>query len=183
MKMALPIALQNLNPNYSRVLEFGVFSGESIRLIRQTLGLEYSIFGFDTFTGLPEDWIGTGLPQGYFNCDGNIPNIENVILIKGNFSETLPEFLKYNNNEPCALIHIDCDLYSSTKTIFEYITPSISEGTIIVFDEWFYASDHGLENLCEQKAFYEWVLSYKIDFTFIDTNKSKYCEQKIIKIL
>lgn len=183
MKKALEYSLQNLNPNYSRVLEFGVYTGESIRFLRDSLSEKYSIFGFDTFTGLPEDWVGTNLPKGYFSTNGKIPQIEGITMIQGVFSETLQPFFDAYKHEPCALIHIDCDLYSSAKTIFKYITPSVDSGTIIVFDEWFYASDHGPENLCEQKAFYEWVLENKIDYKFIDTNENKYCEQKIIQII
>jgi hypothetical protein len=36
---------------------------------------------------------------------------------------------------PIALLHIDCDLYSSTKTIFELLSDRIVPGTVIVFDE------------------------------------------------
>lgn len=36
-----------------------------------------------------------------------------------------------------SFLHIDCDLYSSTKTIFEHLADRIRTSTIIVFDEYF----------------------------------------------
>lgn len=55
--------------------------------------------------------------KGSFKLDA-LPSVEkNVHLIKGFFSDSIRLFLG-NNNENCAFIHIDCDLYSSTKTIF-----------------------------------------------------------------
>ena len=38
---------------------------------------------------------------------------------------------------PVAFIHVDCDLYSSTKTIFSLLSDRIVPGTIILFDEYF----------------------------------------------
>ena len=37
---------------------------------------------------------------------------------------------------PLSLVHIDCDLYSSTKTIFANLKDRIVPGTVIVFDEY-----------------------------------------------
>jgi hypothetical protein len=38
---------------------------------------------------------------------------------------------------PIAFMHVDCDLYSSTKTIFEFLGDAIGPGTVILFDEYF----------------------------------------------
>ncbi len=34
-------------------------------------------------------------------------------------------------------MHVDCDIYSSTKTIFDLLASRIVAGTVIVFDEYF----------------------------------------------
>jgi hypothetical protein len=36
-----------------------------------------------------------------------------------------------------AFLHVDCDLYSATKTVLEQVAPPLVEGTVIVFDEYF----------------------------------------------
>jgi hypothetical protein len=112
-------------------LEFGVASG---RTISHIAGLTERVYGFDSFEGLPEDWR-SGFVKGAFA--GDLPPVPpNAVLIKGWFEKTLPEFLGKQQG-PVAFLHIDCDLYSSTKTIFDLLAPRIVRGTVIVFDEYF----------------------------------------------
>lgn len=114
-------------------LEFGVYWGTSINhLATRTHEV---IYGFDSFEGLPEHWR-DGLPQGYFRVP-KLPNVRpNVKLIKGWFNQTLPTFLK-GDTRNVAFLHVDCDLYSSTKTVLDLLLPRIVSGTVIVFDEYF----------------------------------------------
>ena len=48
----------------------------------------------------------------------------------------MPNFLQ-DFKEEIRLIHIDCDLYSSTKCVFAHIEAYLKPGLIIVFDEFF----------------------------------------------
>lgn len=181
---AIITGLSNVNKNLKRIVEFGVWHGTTLRIIREFCDTDCEVFGFDSFEGLPEAWEGTDLGKGFFALDENeIPQIENTTLIKGFFEDSLPDFIKKYGHKQCALIHIDCDLYSSTKTILKYMTPSIGSGTIIVFDEWFYNGSM-LFNKCEQLAFYEWVINNNIDFDFIpiDNPDRGDCERKVVLI-
>ena len=84
-------------------------------------------------------------------------------LVVGLFSETLPEFVE-NHSASCAYIHVDCDLYSSTKTVFDCLNHKIMTGTIIVFDEYFnYPS--WKDN--EFKAFQEFVADNAVRYEYI----------------
>ena len=133
-------------------LEFGVYKGHSIKIIAENKP-DKIVYGFDSFEGLPEDWR-QGFLKGSFNVNGALPEVkENVQLVKGWFDETLPNFVK-EHSEPCAFIHIDCDLYSSTKTVFNELKNKIVNGTVIVFDEYFnyIGWEHG-----EYKAFKEFL--------------------------
>lgn len=114
------------------ILEFGVATG---RTIRHIAGLTPRlIHGFDSFEGLPEFWR-TGYDRGVFAQD--MPAVpDNVRLHKGWFSETLSPFLSATD-EPVALLHIDCDLYSSTAFVLDALKDRIVEGTVVVFDEYF----------------------------------------------
>lgn len=116
---------------YGLFLEFGVATG---RTIRHLAGLTTSrVFGFDSFEGLPEDWR-TGFGRGAFL--GNLPAVPtNVSLIKGWYSETLPAFLQ-EHKEKVSFLHIDCDLYSSTKCVLDLLADRIVSGTVIQFDEY-----------------------------------------------
>lgn len=100
-----------------QVLEFGVASGRTInhfaRLFPNRL-----IHGFDSFRGLPEDWT-SRMPKGFFSRS-NLPSVaSNVKLWVGWFNETIPEFERMYESDPIALLHVDCDLYSSTCTILD----------------------------------------------------------------
>ena len=169
-----------VNPEYKHVLEFGVFEGYTLGLIREALDDSYKVFGFDSFEGLPEDWENTVCMKGHFNTNGKIPDIQGVKFFKGWFEDTIPDYLK--ECDDIALLHVDCDLYSSTKTIFKYLHPFIKKDTIIVFDEWRF--NEGKNNDHEQKAFYEYVIEHNVMFTFIDFyDQQNPSDRRIIKIL
>ena len=121
-------------------IEFGVYSGTTLKVIRQ--GFKGPVYGFDSFKGLPEDWR-DGFPRGFFETSV-LPNIENV---------TLEIFLE-NLVEPISFIHFDADLYSSTAFCLDKVTNFLSPKSIFVFDE--YHNYEGWENH-EHKAFTEWL--------------------------
>ena len=145
-------------------LEFGVFNGQSINLFASLCPLQF--YGFDSFEGLPSDWM-TGYDKGTFGLEGNLPHVrENVMLIPGWFDQSLPVFVQKNNlfKGKIKFIHIDCDLYVSTKTVFQYIGPYIASGTIIAFDEYF---NYPAWKKHEFKAFQEWVEQNNIKYEYI----------------
>lgn len=116
------------------VAEFGVFRGESLRFIAKRTSQE--VHGFDSFEGLPEDWT-YFQKQGRFSLDGQIPQFAetNIRIYKGWFENTLPGFLAAHAGT-ARLIHIDCDIYSSTRTVLSLFAPRIVKGTVLVFDEY-----------------------------------------------
>ena len=105
-------------------LEFGVFNGNTINYISKFT--DDKVYGFDSFEGLPEKWR-NGYDKGAFNMDGNFPRVnDNVVLIKGWFNETLINFIQ-SHNKKVSFIHMDADLYSSTKYIFDVLKNYIDE--------------------------------------------------------
>lgn len=134
-------------------LEFGVDQGATINQIAK-LRPERKVFGFDSFRGLPEDWSGTSLMRGRFDRNGALPAVpSNVELIAGWFNESIPVW-KPKHKDPIAFCHVDCDLYSSTVTIFTELEAQFRPGTIILFDEYFGYSDW---RGGEHKAFLEMI--------------------------
>ncbi len=117
-------------------LEFGVWKAESINFFAALINPKI-IYGFDSFEGLPENWIERN-SKGDFNMKGQLPMVrKNVKLIRGWFDDTLPKFIKRQKNMKAAFIHIDSDLYSSAMTIFNNIASLDLDGTIILFDEFY----------------------------------------------
>ena len=162
------------NINDGLVCEFGVASGTTINHIASVLP-NITIYGFDSFEGLPEDWR-DGYPKGIFKME-KLPKVSlNVRLVKGLISDTLPLFLKENQGK-VVFLHIDVDLYSSTKTIFKELESCIKCGTVIVFDELF--NYPGWQN-DEYKAFMEFIERTGFQFEYL--GYCRYRTQVAIKI-
>jgi hypothetical protein len=129
---ALLLAAFEQAPTAGLVLEFGVFSGNSLNALADHT--ERVVYGFDSFEGLPENWR-PEFPKGAFARE--LPLVrDNCNLVIGWFDATLRPFLA-ENTEAAAFLHVDCDLYSSTATIFSECRDRIKSGTVIVFDEFF----------------------------------------------
>jgi hypothetical protein len=179
MNQTLKEAIKVLNPNYNHVLEFGVFKGSTITQLRKDLNFQYELYGFDSFEGIPEDWTYTDLKKGFFSTNGEIPNVENVTFFKGWFKDTILEYKKIAQS--IALLHVDCDLYSSTVDILYGLNDYIQSGTVIVFDEWYYNhydAEHNRQH--EQKAFFEWSKFRNLGYIVFPEIEQ---ERRIIKIL
>lgn len=144
------------------ILDLGVYKGASTRALARIFP-DREIHGFDSFEGLPEDWS-HALSGGFGEIKGALPDVpDSVRLYKGWFDDTLPPWSKANDG-PIALLRIDCDIYSSTKTIFETLGHQIRPGTWIVFDEligYFGWRDH------EYRAFVEYVDESGISYEFV----------------
>jgi hypothetical protein len=144
-------------------LEFGVYGGTSMRQWSKLLRNPKSkLHGFDSFEGLPESWDGVG--KGHFDTGGAFPAIDDqrVSFFKGWFSETLPKYSLPSHD--VLFVTLDADLYSSTKTVLDFIGPHVSVGTYLYFDE-FHFRDH------ELKAFDEFLASTKRKFDLIATDQ------------
>jgi hypothetical protein len=134
------------------VLEFGVEKGASLRHLASLT--QRIVHGFDSFEGLPGDWSGTKEAKGAFDLRGRLPQVPaNAKLHVGWFDATLPPFLAADPS-PCALIHVDCDIYVSTVAVFAALGPRIGPGTVIVFDEYF---NYPGWRQHEYKAFQEFI--------------------------
>ncbi len=152
--------VRNANGLY---LEFGVFSGHTINHIADRV--KNTVYGFDSFEGLPERWRDS-LDAGHFKVK-TLPDVRsNVTLVKGWFDQTLPEFLIKHSGD-VSFLHVDCDLYSSTKTIFSCLAPRIKPGTVIVFDEYF---NYPGWREGEFKAFQELVAAECLEFEYLSYN-------------
>lgn len=145
------------------VCEFGVYKGHTLEIIADTVK-NGVVYGFDSFEGLPEAWR-TGFDKGAFKIEAkDLPSFaKNVRLYPGWFDATLPAMLK-DDARRAAFLHIDCDLYSSTKCIFESLAGRLRAGTVIVFDEYF--NFPGWEN-DEHRALIEAARDFGFTYDYI----------------
>lgn len=141
-------------------LEFGTGSGESARCIARCL----PVITFDSFQGLPEDWR-EGFPAGSFRYDRPWADPKGVRIVEGLFEDTLPP-MNWKGLPPIVLVHIDCDLYSSTKTALENLPWEnlCRNKAILVFDE--FQGFPGCE-LHEQRAWREYSTQYGLEWEVV----------------
>jgi predicted O-methyltransferase YrrM len=138
------------------VLEFGVGAGVSLRWIAKST--KETIYGFDSFEGLPEDWQFNDhiiFAKGSFKYPPK-NNFSHVELVEGWFEDTIPKW-KADNPGAISFLHIDADLYSSCKTVLTELNHQIVPGTILLFDE---LINYPRWEEGEWKAFVEWQEEY-----------------------
>ena len=155
-------------PKEGLVLEFGVAKGASLRnLAAQT---PRQVHGFDSFGGLPEAWSGTKEQAGAFTQKGKLPKVPvNAVLHPGWFDQTLPPFLAANPGL-VAFLHVDCDIYTSTVTIFTALRERIAPGTVVLFDEYF---NYPGWRAHEYKAFQEFIADTGMTYEYIGFSAEK----------
>ena len=156
-------------------LEFGVSKGDSFRWWTGRLKHpESRFYGFDTFTGLPEDW--GPFKKGDMSSGDSLPEINDTRFefYQGLFQQTLLPFLTDFDPSRKKVIHMDADLYTATLYVLTLITPYLREGDVIFFDE-FNVPQH------EFKAFTEWVNAFYIKYEVIGAVNNYY--QIAVKIV
>ena len=164
------------------IIEFGVYTGRSLALmsyyhnkfkndkVHGNLTPVRKVIGIDSFKGLSVNehvrW-----PEGSFQNNHswhplmNIGepvspskiyemfeyyNLDEPEIISGYFSDVNLDFCS-----KVALVHIDCDLYESTRDALNLIKHKIQDGTVILFDDWFNFKASPYKG--EQKAFNEFM--------------------------
>jgi O-methyltransferase len=155
-------------------LEFGVSKGLSFRWWAEHITDKGARFyGFDTFTGLPEDW--GSFRKGDMDNKNEPPqmNDDRCSFYQGLFQQTVPGFLRSWTPEKRKVIHMDADIYSATLYVLTSISPYLVKNDIIIFDE-FNVPMH------EFKAFSEWIKSYYINYEVLAASNNYY--QLAIKI-
>jgi tetratricopeptide (TPR) repeat protein len=172
----LQLALENSFVQGGLILEFGVYHGKTIRMIASYFPKE-KVHGFDTFSGIPEDWHYT--PSGSYSTHGSLPVAPDTVQYHvGLFSETLPGFLESHPGLPICFMNIDCDLYSSTRDVLDSVFDRVVPGTVIIFDE-YVINPHWKED--EYRAFQEAAEKYGWKYEYIGI--SLVSQQAVVRIV
>lgn len=161
------------------VAELGVCFGGTLQIIAERLpGKE--IYGFDTFDGLPEmgnndapqfweEWRKDNLRANYNEVLQKFEAFPNVKLIKGYFPATADLI----QNEAFCFVHVDGDLYQSTKDAIEFFMPRMVSGGIILFDDYRYKRCPGVTT-----AIQEYVTQHR-DFIHKPVGSYQYLFRKV----
>ncbi|MEM7436914.1 MAG: class I SAM-dependent methyltransferase [Myxococcota bacterium] len=148
-------------------LEFGTGTGSTARVMCEARQ-HGKVYTFDWFKGLPTDWIPEyGVTKGTFAQPAPTDLPPNAEIVEGRFEETLAPFLASRPGQRVDLVHIDCDVYTSTRFVLDTLTPRVGTGTVFVFDELFFFP--GREHH-EAKALFEWQRETGQRFEWIGTH-------------
>jgi O-methyltransferase len=150
------------------LVELGHHTADDVAALRETWrGMRF--FAFDSFQGLPKpEGVDEGAPlfqegkyatsQAAFRAgvrQAGVPD-ERVVEVPGWFEDSCtPATRERLGLQKAAVVHVDCDLYSSALTALHFVTPLLQEGTLLVFDDWYFFSADPHKG--EQRAFREWA--------------------------
>jgi predicted O-methyltransferase YrrM len=128
------------------IVECGVGHGASIVALaraNQIFSPTRSVVGFDSFRGFPDadrQDLGSrvravGPVTGW--DDTSVEAVSDALdapaeLVAGFFSDTLPRSLP----DRISLLHVDCDLYRSTRDVLDHALPRMSPGALVILDEY-----------------------------------------------
>ena len=134
-------------------VEFGCCGGVTFRLAYK-YSRKYKhnckLWAFDSFSGLPpkslpEDehpvWVqGTmAIASDEFKriCRESNISEQDYHVVAGYYDQTLAQ--PYGSSMPTniCMAYIDCDMYSSTRTVLEFLMPRLKHGMIIAFDDYY----------------------------------------------
>lgn len=154
-------------------LEFGVFNGSSLSSMYQAskkLNLhDTRFFGFDAFQGLPsgaENEDDGVWKKGFYTC--SFEKMQDCLQrrdidpstinwVNGWYASTLNEdtINKYEIKD-IGIVFIDCDTYSSSKAVLDFIAPLLTKEAIVCLDDW-KLNDLDIKGMGEYKSFNEFL--------------------------
>tara|TARA_B100000886_G_C20426418_1_gene494284 strand:+ start:7205 stop:7981 length:777 start_codon:yes stop_codon:yes gene_type:complete len=131
---------------------------ESLRTIYEPYNSSRKIIGFDSFTGFPEvtqkdkSSCSPNLEAGNLSTTPNylnhlsdvlntrrrldpLPNIERTFIVEGDATKTLEDYLKKHTETIISFAYFDFDLFEPTLECLKMISPYLTKGAIIGFDE------------------------------------------------
>lgn len=162
-----------------KILEFGTNNGGSLHYFQKNLSDAFTLYGFDSFEGIPEKWDslpkgsmkGHGFPSELWGNQKKIkkkislevkrtgiippPPQKNIVIDKGLFAHSVPRFLKNGVPNDIRLIHFDADIYMGTRPVLDSICGQLDYKYLILFDE-FYSVNH------EFKAWIEFIEYFEV---------------------
>ncbi len=165
-------AKRNYRGNFS-ILEFGTSDGYAFTKMlyaARYLDMEARVIvhGFDSFEGMPppqgrtdqnivtgDCWVEGEYRGRYQELDAYCRSrYSNYRLHKGYFESTLTnEFLASLQENLPILVWIDCDYYSSARTVLERLIPHLPSGCVLYFDD--YEVNYGSRLTGEARAVHE----------------------------
>jgi hypothetical protein len=147
------LAFNGITGDYA---EFGCASATTFGLSHSAMRFAYSprhLWAFDSFQGLPAPtgefddhpvWtagnMAFSLEEFLRACDDQDISGASYTTVPGFYEDTIAQgAASYKGPLPTdiALAYVDCDLYSSTRTVLEFLSSRLKHGMVVAFDDYF----------------------------------------------
>lgn len=148
-------------PVKGSVIDCGVFRGFSLMswaklsALLEPENLTRRVYGFDSFAGFTsvsehDQNVVTPIAVGDLRADSYgelqeliaeydrdrfLGHIDKVHLVRGDVTETIPQFVRDHPHLIVSLLFIDLDVYEPTKVALEHFLPRMPRGAVVAFDE------------------------------------------------
>jgi hypothetical protein len=151
---------------YGDIAEVGVYRGSSAEMIARWKG-QKKLFLFDTFEGLPMkskiDEDIKDLKIGNFKCPMNdvsnrLKNYDNIVIFRGFFPYATRTYIE---NNKFSFVHLDMDLYESTRDSIKFFWDRLVKGGVILVHD--YPSLKGISQAIEEFEYEH--KSYKVQLS------------------
>lgn len=131
-------AAQACDIKNERIAEVGVYRGGSALLLALAFPRS-KVIGFDTYEGMPFD--DSLVPDGHKKGDFADTNVRRVIQLMQkhgakNFHPIMGPFEPWDKTARFKFVHLDADLYQSTRDAVDYFEPRLLPGGGFFFDDY-----------------------------------------------
>jgi Macrocin-O-methyltransferase (TylF) len=140
------------------IVECGVHKANSLFLyyhlssILEPFNFNRKVIGFDTFEGFRSisnkddsrttemefsdtDYEKIKMWSKLQDLNKAVPHISKIELVKGDATETIPQFVSENPHLIIALLYLDFDIYAPTCVALKHLLPLVPKGGVVGFDE------------------------------------------------
>ncbi|HEY8382232.1 MAG TPA: TylF/MycF/NovP-related O-methyltransferase [Microvirga sp.] len=159
-------------------VEFGCCHATTFRLaFQESRKVNYAprLWAFDSFAGFPDSadehpaWVPGGMAMSQERFVGlldyhKVPRGE-YSIVPGFYDQSLttPEADSYCQD--ICLAYIDCDMYESSVSVFDFLKPRLKHGMIIALDDYYCFWPEGVAG--ERVAFLEFAQQVQDEYNFL----------------
>lgn len=161
----------NINGITGDYVEFGSVGGTSFQLAHDVVTstpVARHLWAFDSFAGLPEPEVhldehpaftpgyqSGGLEAFHQLCRDHGIAPSAYTAVEGFYADTLPSRGGHGEPHDIALAYVDCNMYTSTVAVLDFLAPRLKHGMIVAFDDYFCWTHDSVSG--ERRALHEFL--------------------------
>ncbi|MHC4578987.1 MAG: TylF/MycF/NovP-related O-methyltransferase [Planctomycetota bacterium] len=142
------LVFNGIDGDYAEFGSGGMTFGFAYQQARRS-GHPARLWSFDSFRGLPPpvpedehpEWkegrLATSRERFELECRSYGVPREAYEVVEGFYADTLTRMAPTDEPTNICLAYVDCDMYSSTKLVLDFLAPRLKHGMVIAFDDYY----------------------------------------------